>query len=500
MSDHIDGPRQLGDPSVDLTDLFAFTSPENPARTVLAVDAFPSAGASAMFSNAAYYNILLRRARVAGLGDAAKFETGKEEYRFSCRFDVLEPGPDGMPVQRGACTLPDGQQLRFVVNDEKGASTPDGTFRIFAGLRSDPFLLAWVVSDKSLTKVPNLLQRDNVLSIVIEFDTARVLDPARGSLFAVAAETIPGPQHPGLLNLNPSRFDWVGRSEQTNLRLNNPAIASTEDLRDLWNQQTPFAIAEELKPLFRKRLQDSLTNYDMRDGAAQWTPASLAASAEVFLDDFLLFDVLKPITDSSFFEIEKSTLNGRAYATGGGRTVEAHDFDTLLTWLVNRDQGEFMQGGAASATKPMSRDFPYLAGPNTQLQTVITTVDLAAPPDQVWALAGGFGARWHPLMASVKVTGTGAGQLRFIDTIDGKKIVERLDEIDPAQRFYRYTMISGVPAADYTGTLDVKPHGTGSSVEWRVQYWADGQPDIVVRTIVTTLQKTGLDALKNRFG
>jgi hypothetical protein len=98
------------------------------------------------------------------------------------------------------------------------------------------------------------------------------------------------------------------------------------------------------------------------------------------------------------------------------------------------------------------------------------------------------------------VTGTGAGQLRFIDTIDGKKIVERLDEIDPAQRFYRYTMISGVPATDYTGTLDVKPHGTGSSVEWRVQYWADGQPDIVVRTIVTTLQKTGLDALKNRFG
>ena len=30
MSDHIDGPRQIGDPSADLTDLFAFTSPENP--------------------------------------------------------------------------------------------------------------------------------------------------------------------------------------------------------------------------------------------------------------------------------------------------------------------------------------------------------------------------------------------------------------------------------------------------------------------------------------
>ena len=30
MSDHVDGPRSIGDPTADLTDLFAFTSPENP--------------------------------------------------------------------------------------------------------------------------------------------------------------------------------------------------------------------------------------------------------------------------------------------------------------------------------------------------------------------------------------------------------------------------------------------------------------------------------------
>jgi hypothetical protein len=33
MSDHVDGPRSIGDPSIDLTDLFAFNSPENSART-----------------------------------------------------------------------------------------------------------------------------------------------------------------------------------------------------------------------------------------------------------------------------------------------------------------------------------------------------------------------------------------------------------------------------------------------------------------------------------
>ncbi len=55
------------------------------------------------------------------------------------------------------------------MNDEKGASTPDGVFRVFAGLRSDPFFLAWIVKEPK--PFPNLLQHDNVLAIVIEFDT-----------------------------------------------------------------------------------------------------------------------------------------------------------------------------------------------------------------------------------------------------------------------------------------------------------------------------------------
>ena len=179
MSDHVDGPRQIGDPPSDLTDLFAFTSPENPARTVVAANVFPSAGVTAMFSNAINHSIVIRRITVAGVGNAAKFKPGDKEYRFSCRFSVLEHGTDSKPVQRGTLTCPDGQELHFVVNDEKGASTPDGVIRVFAGLRSDPFYLAWAPA--VLKKLPNLLQHDNVLSIVIEFDTQRVLNPSEGT-------------------------------------------------------------------------------------------------------------------------------------------------------------------------------------------------------------------------------------------------------------------------------------------------------------------------------
>jgi len=497
MSDHVDGPRQIGDPAADLTDLFAFNSPERSGRTVLGANVFPAAGASAVFSNVVNHSIVVRRATVAGRGEAAAFKTSDPEYRFTWRFSAIEHGPAGSLIQRGTCTLPGGQELQLLVNDEKGATSADGVFRVFAGLRSDPFILAWMPA--TLKKLPNLIEHDNVLAMVVEFDTHRVLDPDRGSLFGVVAETTPVPGPATLIGKPPPRFDWVGRPEQTNMRLNNPAMEGSEDLRDLWNQLTPFAIAEELKPLFRQRLIDSLTNWDLRDGKADWTPAALRAAANVYLDDFMLLDVTKPTTDTSYLEIEKSTLQGRAYKTGGGRTVNSNVIDIMITWMVNNDR-EYLEGGSKTATKPGGVTFPYLASPNVQLQTVTESVDLSAPPEKVWAVVGAFGGSWHPLIAKIELIGSGIGQLRKIETVDGKQIIERLEAMDDAQRLYRYTNISGIPASNYTGTFELKPKGTGSSIDWHVQYLADGQGTLVVKIIVSTLLKTGLGALKKRFG
>jgi hypothetical protein len=496
MSDHVDGPRQIGDPPADITDLFAFTSPELPARTVLAMCVFPSAGESAVFSNVIDYAIAIRRVTVGGVGNAAKFLPANEQLRFSFRFKVLERDATGKVLQHGVCILPDGRELPVVVNDEKGTSTAEGDFRVFAGLRSDPFYLAWDAGE--LKKLPNLLQHTNVLCIVVEFDTRRVLDPGKGSLFGAIAETVP-PQQRSLIAPPVPRIDWIGRPEQTNIRLNNPALSGIDDLRDLWNQQTPFAIPKELQPLFLQRLKDSFTNWDMRDGKADWTPEALAANANVFLDDFLLFDVAKPITDQSHLEIEKSTLYGRPYQTGGGRTIDANCIDILLTWLVNRDR-EFLQGGATGATKPGLKVFPYLATPNAELQTVAESVELAAAPDEVWSLIGQFGGAWHPLTAKVSLTGTGIGQLRTIQTLDGQEIVERLEAIDDAKRIFRYTNIAGMAVSHYTGTLEVKPKGSGCVADWRARFLAINKTDRAVKVIVSTLFKTGLESLKPRFG
>jgi hypothetical protein len=497
MSDHVDGPRSIGDPAADLTDLFAFTSPENPAHIVLAACVFPSAGEDAIFSNAVDYSIVVRRATVTGVGHAAKFQTADDEIRFSFRFEVLKRDAAGKATQSGVCTLPNGRKLSLTVNDEAGASTPEGDCRVFAGLRSDPFYLAWDVA--ALKPLPNLLQHDNVLCIVVEFDSRRVLDPANGSLFGAIAETVPISQQRTLIGPPVLRIDWVGRPEQTNIRLNNPAMSGIDDLRDLWNQQMPFAIPKELQPLFLRRLTGSLATWDLLDGKADWPPEALAANANVFLDDFLLFDVARPINDQSHLEIEKSTINGRPYQTGGGRTVDANSIDILLTWLVNRDR-EFLQGGATGATKPGMKVFPYLATRNTELQTVAESVLLGAAPDKVWSVIGEFGGTWHPLIARISVTGTGIGQLRTIETLDGKEIVERLEAIDDAKRLLRYSSIAGVAASHYTGMLEVMPNGGGCVADWRVQFLANHQPDVVVKTRVSTLVKTGLESLKTRFG
>jgi hypothetical protein len=283
------------------------------------------------------------------------------------------------------------------------------------------------------------------------------------------------------------------------MRLNNAQVKGADDIRDLWNQQTPFAIDEKLRPLFLQRLKDSLADWDMRDGKQDWTPSALAANANMFVDDFLLFDVAKPITDTSHLEIEISTLDGKAYQTGGGRTVDADVIDVLLTWMVNHNR-EFLEGGTTKATKPGTKNFPYFASPNLDLQSVVEKVEVNGAPDKVWELIGRFGvADWHPLIAEIRLTGAGPGQLRTIETVDGKQIIERLEAVDDPGRFYRYANIAGLPVTNYTGMLSVKPNGAGSSVEWSAQFLPNGPGTLISKTIVSTLFKTGLDSVKTRF-
>jgi Polyketide cyclase / dehydrase and lipid transport len=117
----------------------------------------------------------------------------------------------------------------------------------------------------------------------------------------------------------------------------------------------------------------------------------------------------------------------------------------------------------------------------------------------VWSLIGQFNLTWHPAVARASLIGEGVGQLRRLETRDGREIIERLEAVDNGERSYRYSLVAGVPASHYTGTIEVKPKGNGCVAGWRVDFLANNQPDIVARTMVSALVSTGLGSLKRRF-
>ena len=267
------------------------------------------------------------------------------------------------------------------------------------------------------------------------------------------------------------------------------------------NQQTPFvAVPSEVSALFKKRLRDSFEFWDMRDGKRDWDPALLDAHVNIRMNDFLVFDVSKPITNTSHLEIEQSTIDGKPYVTGGGRTVDANVMDILVTYLINRNQGKFYQSAATQATQPGRATFPYLAPPNKKILKISESVELLASPDAVWSVVGRFDGLWNPLVASISLIESGVGQLREIETIDGKSIVERLDAIDDLKQTLSYSLVSGIPAKPYSGVIQVSPVGTGSKVTWTVQYRPSGQGELIVHMIIRSLITRGFKSLQDIFG
>ena len=90
MSHHISGPRAVAEPIADITDLYAFPSPERPDSLVLVLNTLPFAPPSAQFSDGLIYRFRLRPLTAAGRDDPAPFAAGGEELVFDCVFS--EPG------------------------------------------------------------------------------------------------------------------------------------------------------------------------------------------------------------------------------------------------------------------------------------------------------------------------------------------------------------------------------------------------------------------------
>jgi hypothetical protein len=357
MSDHGSGPRALADPVVDINDMYAFPTPERPGTLTLVLDVFPFASPTALFSDAVDYRFRLRPVTIAG----SAFVVGDKEATLTCRFSAPVDG-----AQEGTLTSSTGHRVAFRINDEQGGQAAG--LRAFAGIRLDPFFfdgghmaMTLKTGKLSFEKVGRAtVYRQNTLAIVVELDIAAVLG-AEGPLFAIVGETArSGPFA--------VRFERFGRTEVKNFLLMLGAFDPVNkgvDLRDLFNQEDAFHLGPAYQQAYRSRMSSNLAFYDRLDGKTDWPLDEHGAHplTELLLADFMVVDVSKPFSETSYLEIEQSMLRGEPHKTCGGRPLNEDATDKYLTMLVNNGNGPAVSDGVDQATVPATNVFPYLAAP-----------------------------------------------------------------------------------------------------------------------------------------
>src|SRR5262249_60022664 len=85
------------------------------------------------------------------------------------------------------------------------------------------------------------------------------------------------------------------------------------------------------------------------------------------------------------------------------------------------------------------------------------SIDVSAPPDQVWRLIGGFGSLpdWFPFISKSELSA--GGRVRHLADLRGDTIVERLEAFDDAARSYSYSILQApFPVSGYLSTLRVQ--------------------------------------------
>ena len=158
-----------------------------------------------------------------------------------------------------------------------------------------------------------------MLSIVVELDADTL--HGVGPLVAVVAETLAAGKRE-------TRLERVGRPEIKNLVLAHKQFDPVNrdlEIRDLYNLEDAFRLAESYLGAYRARFNANLAFYDTLDGKTDWPLRDGGAHplTELLLADFLVVDVSKPFSAESYFEIEQAMLAARPHATHGGRSL--HD-------------------------------------------------------------------------------------------------------------------------------------------------------------------------------
>ena len=145
-------------------------------------------------------------------------------------------------------------------------------------------------------------------------------------------------------------------------------------------------------------------------------------------------------------------------------------------------------------------------------QKVVSSIEIIAPVDKVWAVVGNFqDMSWHPAFSKTEGKGgNDAGATRILTVASGGQIFEKLSKYDAEAKTLAYEItevdVKVVPVTNYSATIAVKGTAEKSIVEWRSAFYRgyvnnDPPPELSDEAAVkaiTGVFKTGLEALKKK--
>ncbi len=371
-SDHLDTPSVIADPTADIADVFAWTSADGRKLDLVMTIVGHS------FSDRIAYAFHVDSGKLFG--------RTTQSVDITCRF----PAPDRADCRAG------GDRAQGDARTEAGLKSQKGRFRVFAGLRDDPFFNnvrgtraaygaaqaaikaganvdaagcpsfgaaavsaihdAWRHSDGGPAK--DFLAGWTPAAIVIEVDLG-VVDKG-GYLLAVWGTT----------NSAARQIDRAARPLTGNALLATLGTAEEGNaLKEAYNAATP-ATAQRFIPEIAK----GAALYDGFDGQCgnglvvdRRLPLARRynAIAALLADDRLWVDSRSPICEQ-LFSVERQALAGEVQLEGdcGGRTPAMNSVNVYRSLLVDGTTASLDDGLSHDDHPVSTRAFPFLAPPD----------------------------------------------------------------------------------------------------------------------------------------
>ena len=373
-SDHLDTSAVIADPAADIGDLYAWMSPDGKRLNLVMTIV------GKKFSDHVRYAFHIDSGPAAGRVTAVS--------SIECDFhSAVAP----------ECRIGELDRVRGDASGESGLASEQRTFRVFGGLRDDPFFnnvrgtraaleVAATAMKSGATRDAggcpkfdgatrarivdewrhtdggpgrNFLEGWNTAALVVEIDVMAVShgEPLLGVWATTSVREAP-PGHPPLQA--GVRIDRMGRALTGNALIGTFDNKEASDARKDQYNRAP----QEAWPMFAPDLAETLAVYDAFDGICgnQWKADSREGLgrytdlAVLLADDKLWIDSRKPVCKASY---------GVELGLGdcGGRTPAYDAVDVFRSLLVSGRRGGVDDGVERDDAEHSDGVFPFLAPP-----------------------------------------------------------------------------------------------------------------------------------------